>query len=1495
MRIPILYTALLLLAISSPSHARVATPTNISNNNSLQFIENKGQIVDQNGKHRNDIDFKLETPGMNVFIGKGQIHYQWNQNLKNSKNERIEDDINSDIVGKQHSGSPNRGSGGSVETYRLDVTLIGANPNAQLIVEEKTGYFENYYLPQCPDGATAHSYKKITYKNVYPNIDWVLYTNQQSLKYDFVVRPGGNVHNIKPRYDGATTLVLKDGALIATTPFGTITENAPYSYDAITKQEISSAFVIKENVVSFKIAVQENTLIIDPDIIWGTYYGGSGISAAEGCADVACDTADNSYIAGIANSTNNIATTGAYQTTLSAADVDGFIAKFNSAGVRQWGTYYGTGNATHSTYDQLHSILVDVYGDIYVSGTFQSSTIATTPGSHQPLHGGNVTDCILIKLKNTGTRVWATYYGGSNWEDQNTRIASDKFGNVYLISNTQSTNAISTAGSHQSSKGNNVDGFLAKFDSSGARQWSTYYGGSGYDYLYCVTTDNWGNVYIGGESSSPSGIATSGSFISTYVNQSGFFVKFNANGVRQWGSYFPGQVHDMVCDKKGNLFISGRTNRDTSVATPGSYQTVRRGIADAFFVKFDSVCVRKYGTYFGGENDDACTINLDTAENVILSGQTFSSYFISTLGSHQPLRLNSSTFIARFDTAYKRRWGTYYGSATTDGHVGQCNIYGDLYFTGTTTSLTGIATPGAHQTTKAGNNTVSDGFLAKFHIKKTIYIETPFNDTALCPGDTIKLAFGMTYDYGVGNIVKAQLSDSAGNFVTPVQIGTKTSAVPDTVVCIIPTNTFASKKYRIRLVASNPADTSSDNGINIGIGRAPDSLTAVSNSPVCVGDTIHLIGVSKDTGVIYTWIGPSSYTSGLQSPNILNASISRTGNYILSGRIVGCFAKDTVFVQVNPLPGIPSASNSGPICNGDTLKLFATDTSTNLVWSWVGPNSFSASTQNPTINNASMVASGTYTVTGAYSSTGCFRKDTTNVTVKPLPVNVNASSNSSICANDSLKLFGTTTSAGVSYKWNGPGSFTSAAKDTAIANAQTTHSGNYILTVTLNGCTTKDTEAVLVKPLPNKPTAASNTPVCPATSLNLTAAPTTGASYSWTGPGGYSAATQSALRTNMITAWAGNYIVTATLNGCIQKDTETVAVTVTTPTPIATNNSPVCVGGILNLSASAITGATYSWTGPGGYTSTGQNTVRNNMQVGDAGTYAVTANVNGCISLAGTTTATVVTGPQVNVYVNPSDTLCAGDTAKFVALPFNAGASPTYQWYRNGNPVSGATMTPYSTNAIGNGDVFFVRMTATTGCNTPIQSNSITMNVLPVVGPSSVKINVLPDSNVWPGVQLTFTANTVNCNDPKYQWRRNGIDIVGGTINPLFANHYSDGDVVSCVVTCKCGDPKAVVSNGIKLKVDTRVGDPGSGSGMTSVVVYPNPTTGDLTLTFSIEWRGDVRVELRNLLGQIVLKQDLSLTTYPLRLNISNLPAGTYMLQLQSEDGYRVNVKVVKE
>jgi hypothetical protein len=150
-----------------------------------------------------------------------------------------------------------------------------------------------------------------------------------------------------------------------------------------------------------------------------------------------------------------------------------------------------------------------------------------------------------------------------------------------------------------------------KFNSSGVRQWGTYCGGSGWEWGYGVATDTQGNVYITGELFfTMDGIATVDAHQTTFGGDyDAFLVKFNGSGVRQWGTYYGGAGEDsgfdIAVDINDNVYLVGRAQSMTAIASPNAYQTSIGGSFDAFLAKFSSDGVRQWGTYYGGEQSDS--------------------------------------------------------------------------------------------------------------------------------------------------------------------------------------------------------------------------------------------------------------------------------------------------------------------------------------------------------------------------------------------------------------------------------------------------------------------------------------------------------------------------------------------------------------------------------------------------------------------------------------------------------------------------------------------------------------------------------------------------------------------------------------------------------------------------------------------------------------------------------------------------------------------------
>lgn len=528
---------------------------------------------------------------------------------------------------------------------------------------------------------------------------------------------------------------------------------------------------------------------------------------------------------------------------------------------------------------------------------------------------------------------------------------------------------------------------------------------------------------------------------------------------------------------------------------------------------------------------------------------------------------------------------------------------------------------------------------------------------------------------------------------------------------------------------TSPAGT-----VTVTINSAPATPTLGSNSPVCVGQTLNLTS-NFVSGATYAWTGPNGFTSALQNPSITNVTLAAAGTYSLVINN-GCASPlATITVVVNPTPAAPVAGSNSPICAGSTLNLTASNIP-GATYSWVGPNSFSSTLQNPSISNATIAATGTYTVY-AVSVAGCVSAPATvNVVVNPIPPAPTAGSNSPICQGQTLNLTASTV-PGATYNWSGPNSFSSTLQNPSILNASLAAAGTYTVTATVAGCTGPGgTVTVIVNPTPIAPTAGSNSPLCVGSTLNLTASNIPGATYSWVGPNSFTSGLQNPSVVNVTLAAAGTYTVYAiSAAGCVGPGgTVTVVVNPVPVAPTAGSNSPLCVGMTLNLTCNNVPGATYAWTGPNGFTSALQNPTRTNVGVIDAGVYSVTVTVNGCTSPAGAVTVTINSAPATPT-LGSNSPICTGQTLN---LTSNFVSGATYAW------------------------------TGPNGFTSSLQNPSITNVTLAAAGTYSLVINngcASPQATITVVVNPTPAAPTLSSNSPV---------CIGNTLN-LFSNNVPGG------------------------------------------------------------------------------------------------------------------------
>ncbi len=605
------------------------------------------------------------------------------------------------------------------------------------------------------------------------------------------------------------------------------------------------------------------------------------------------------------------------------------------------------------------------------------------------------------------------------------------------------------------------------------------------------------------------------------------------------------------------------------------------------------------------------------------------------------------------------------------------------------------------------------------------------NTGPYCPGNTIQLNVGSFTTY-----TWTGPSAFSSNAQNPTQANAQT------------TN---SGNYTV--IVSSAAGCTNTAVTNVVVNPSP-VIVIGSNSPVCLNSPINLTSTGGGT---YSWSGPSAFTSAVQNPNIPSAAATNAGVYTVTVTTLGCASTATVSVTV--LTPTTSATNGGPFCVGQTITL-TTPSATS--YTWTGPNAFTSNAQNPNIASATAAMAGTYSV--LVSAGTCTANATTLVVINPLPTPA-ASNTGPYCPGNTIQL---NVGSFTTYTWTGPSAFSSNAQNPTQANAQTTNSGNYTVIVSsAAGCTNTAVTNVVVNPSPVI-VIGSNSPVCLNNSINLTS--TGGGTYAWTGPSAYSSTVQNPTVPAATTANAGVYNVTVTNLGC--SSTASVNVIVTTPTTSASNTGPYCAGTTINLSAPAAT--SYTWTGPGGYTSSSQNATQPGSTPAMSGTYSVIVSIGTCTANA--TTNVVVNALPIPTAVSNSP-LCVGQTINLTGT-----GGTTYAWTGPGSFSSTSATPSIPTAAVTNGGNYILTVTDANGC-TNTANTIVVVNALPTISVGNpttcvnTTINLTSNGGVtysWSGPG-GFTSTAQNPNIPAAQLTMSGTYVVtvtdvNGCVNTANAN-----------------------------------------------------------------------------------------------------------------------------
>lgn len=1005
------------------------------------FLFNSGQILTPDGNPVPHVHYSGMTKGMKVYLRADGFSYEF--------------------LG---------GADSIVESHRIDFfwkdarqcTGVASDKSEETVsVINSSGTFSGLSYSQ-----------EITYYGVYEGIDVRYRLDENGFKYDFIVSPHADPSQISMIIKGGTSCKLtSEGSIEIGTRFGRFEEQIPYSYYYVNEQLTTAyIFFVEKGAGEFGVESAKwpygYEVTIDPYPVrsWATFYGGTLADRINGVVET---TGGKVFVVGLANSTANIATVGSYQQTYSAGQ-DAFIAAFDAGGSRLWATYYGgsaldIGNGITQLTDGNLAVLIN-----------SSSTGLATPGTHQ-LNLAGCNDVIVACFDTLGTRLWATYYGGTNCENPYVITATPNAGFV-VVGQTGSASGIVTSGAFQPTLSGNPNGFIAKFSAGGILSWGTYCSGNSTGVLYNVCTDNANNIYVAGYTGSTTGIATPGAYETTITaGVDAFLMKFNSSGQRIWGTYIGGNDSDygyaIAFNPNNNtVAIGGSTMSTNSLSTANAYQTTHNGgIYDAWMATFDTSGVNYYVTYYGGNGSENFKHICPVANEFYAMGNTATSGLPASNGIQTTYGGGvEDGLITTFNSSGSLTWMTYYGGNGSDVFTYAVSLNNSvMYAAGYTlsTNSTAIATAGAHQTSTGG---ATDGFLLK------MLLPAPFTSslsagTIPCNGGTAQVvisASGGTAPYtGTGSFNLAA--------------GTYTFYVSD---------------------AAAAVDT-----IVVTLTQPPVLVVTSGSTPIlCNGGSSSVsINASGGTGP-YAGTGSFIRTSGTYQFIVTDAN--------------GCSATTTVTItepaalvaSVSPLPLIP--------CYGDSVILNINASGGVSPYSGTGTDSVTAGAY-------------TYVITDV---NGC--ADTVSVSLtQPSVLSGAASVTDVLCAGTTTGIIDYTLTGGIApynFSWNGG---TYVTEDVSGAAA-----GTYVLLATdSNGCVYRDTAIIAQPGVLNVSLVASNNPsscgVNDGTIDISVAGGTPGYIFAWS---------NTATTEDISGLFAGSYSCTVTdANGC----TEIVSVALNDP------------------------------------------------------------------------------------------------------------------------------------------------------------------------------------------------------------------------------------------------------------------------------------------------------------------------------------------------------------
>ncbi|HRN90893.1 MAG TPA: PKD domain-containing protein [Ferruginibacter sp.] len=545
---------------------------------------------------------------------------------------------------------------------------------------------------------------------------------------------------------------------------------------------------------------------------------------------------------------------------------------------------------------------------------------------------------------------------------------------------------------------------------------------------------------------------------------------------------------------------------------------------------------------------------------------------------------------------------------------------------------------------------------------------------------------------------------------------------------------------------------------------------------ICVGQSVSPGATAScylDASSTYTWSFPGATPATASTLNPGSITYNTAGGAVITLAVTNECGTTTQNnnITVNPTPVIQAVSDK-VLCHGEATGAinFSTTPAAGVSISWTNSNTSiglaASGTGNiPSFNTTNTSASSVSSViTVTANLNGCTSTTTFTITVHPRPA-APVTAPVQYCVGETAVPLTATATGSNTLLWyttasGGTGSTTAPTPSTATAGATTYYVSQLNSTTSCESVRSALLVSVFQSPVITAATG-SNPTQCAAANGSIALSgltPNTSYTVSYTSASGTNTVTLTSNGSGVINITgltAGSYSnITVTASGCASLPAGPVSLSDPSApaAPVANSNSPICSGQTLNLTANNVSGGTFAWTGPGGFSSTTQNPVIPNATTGASGTYSVTVTVNGCTSPAATLPITVNATPFITA-ASSNSPLCTGEQLQ-LSSTVNYAGTLTYSWTGPGGFTSSDPNPVISSVGLSAAGSYTLQVTGDAGsCSSTLSSVPVTVNETPVIDsirPTNPNQCSTPTGSIrlyglTPGFtyQVNYTRNTI--------------------------------------------------------------------------------------------------------------------------------------------------------